>query len=485
MDPDVEPKMKGNEDHQDEDLEMVDAPGQAPTTSPTATQDIGAEQTEPNTAPSAQPDSLPSLIKGPNSPGINLINTILETTEKPSESQKMGPKKKGTAAVKKALKRPKGGASKPGKPKKHNDAVSTTSSANLQDDLAGGSDEESDNGPYCICRGPDDHRFMISCDRCDDWFHGECIGMSKEVGENLIERFVCPNCTDGDKNVSLFKKTCSYRNCMKAARLYDDEEKSSVFCSDEHAYMFWEKNIASLPKKHSSKNASQNGLTQEEVMGLLASDLAGIDPSDGRWKVQTKPFAPKKVGVESPEAKNKTPALTHLTEEEQDILTVSAAERKKLGEEVLLCQKMLQLLEWANDRRKSLIVSKQFEDAACGYDYRLDQVGVVGPFANWLKSDEAKEVFKDGNLDVGSRLSGEDKNICDKKRCKPHQGWYSIHTRDVKYQMKLLAVDANKKLDEERRIKEAAAERKLRKEAEHNTVQCILPDGNLGPPIAT
>lgn len=146
---------------------------------------------------------------------------------------------------------------------------------------------------------------------------------------------------------------------------------------------------------------------------------------------------------------------------------------------------MLQLLEWSNDRRKALIASKQFEDAACGYDYRLDQVGVVGPFANWLKSDEAKEVYKAGNLDVGSRLSGEDKNICDKKRCKPHQGWYSIHTRDVKYQMKLLAVDANTRLDEERRIKEAAAERKLRKEAEHNTVQRVLPDGSLGPPIAT
>ncbi|KAK1493004.1 PHD-finger domain-containing protein [Colletotrichum tamarilloi] len=478
MDSDVEPKIKGGED---EDLEMADAPSQVPTTSQTALQNTEEEQTDFITAPSSQPDSsLPPPTREAFSP-----STILESTEKPSESQKMGPKKKGTAAVKKVPKRPKGGPSKSSKPKKQTDAASTTSSANLQDDLAGGSDEESDNGPYCICRGPDDHRFMISCDMCDDWFHGECIGMSKEVGENLIERFVCPNCADGDQNVSLFKKTCSYRNCIKAARLYDGPENSSVFCSDEHAHMFWEKSIAALPKKHSSKNGTQDGLTQEEAMGLLASTLAGVDSDDGRWKVRTKPFAPKHNEAESPESKTKNLIPAYLTEEEKEILTVSAAERKKLGEEVLLCQKMLQILEWSNDRRKALIASKQFEDAACGYDYRLDQVGVVGPFANWLKSDEAQEIYKAGNLDVGSRLSGEDKNICDKKRCKPHQGWYSIHTRDVKYQMKLLAVDANTRLDAERRIKEAAAERKLRKEAEHNTVQRVLPDGTLSPPIAT
>ncbi|KAJ0165094.1 Set1 complex component spp1 [Colletotrichum tanaceti] len=491
MDSDVEPKVKGDGGRQDEnDHEMADAPvqdasvppGAPPAAPPVALSSFTGSKFAP---PSSDPDHLPPTLQkpaGPASPTPNPSNTILETTEKPPEPQKMAPKKKGTAAIKKTPKRPKGGGgTKTGRPKKQADAVSATSSTNLQDELGGGSDEESDNGPYCICRGPDDHRFMISCDVCEDWFHGECVDISKDVGENLIERFVCPNCTDVDNNVvSLFKKICSYGKCVKAARLYGDGEKSA-FCSDEHKQLWWEKNIASLPKKSLAKNI-QNGMTQEELMALLNSDLAAVDPDDGQWRVQTRPFAPPATGAESPEAKSKTLAPGILTEEEVDILKVSAAERYKMGEEVVLCQKMLQLLDWASDRRKSLIASKHFDDAACGYDDRLDQVGVVGPFANWLHSDEAKEVFKTGSLDVGSRLSGDDKNICDKKRCKAHQGWFSIHTRDVRYQMKLLAMDANKKLDKERLIKQSAAERKLRKEAEKNYVQAVLPDGTLGPP---
>ncbi|KAK1990480.1 PHD-finger domain-containing protein [Colletotrichum falcatum] len=495
MDSDVEPKVKGDEGQHAEDREMTDAPVQEASASQIPPQAASPGQTGSKTAPpSSDPNLFPSSTlpsANPASSTANPGNTILETTEKPSEPQKMAPKKKGTAAaVKKAPKRPKGGgrgggAPKGGRPKKQ---AGGAASANNQGEPGGGggSDEESDNGPYCICRGPDDHRFMISCDVCEDWFHGECINISKDVGENLIERFVCPNCTDLDRNVvSLFRKICSYSKCIKAARLYGDGGdggQKSAFCSDEHRQLWWEKAIAALPKKSSvGKSAPHDGLVQEEIMGLLTSNLAGVDPDDGQWKVQTRPFAPPPAGAESPESKTKTLAPGILTEEEVDILKASAAERYKMGEEVALCQKMLQLLDWANDRRKALVASKHFDDAACGYDHRLDQVGVVGPFANWLASDEAREVFKAGNLDAGSRLAGDDRNVCDKKRCKAHQGWFSIHTRDVRYQIKLLTLDANKKLDEERLIKQSAEERKLRKDAENNYVQAVLHDGTLGP----
>ncbi|KAK2056023.1 PHD-finger domain-containing protein [Colletotrichum caudatum] len=491
MGSDVEPKVKGEGEAEAEDHEMTDAPVQEAPSCSVPPQAASLSQTGSKTVPpSSDPDLPPpssTLAATSTDAAIsttNPSNTILETTEKPPEPQKMGPKKKGTAAVKKTPKRLKGGrgrgggaaaASKGGgRPKKQ--AASTNSH---QEELGGGSDEESDNGPYCICRGPDDHRFMISCDVCEDWFHGECVDISKDVGENLIERFVCPNCTDVDRNVvSLFRKICSHAKCVRAARLYGDGDRSA-FCSDEHKQLWWEKAVASLPKKSSVKNSSaHDGLVQEELMGLLTSNLAGVDPEDGMWRVQTRPFAPPAAGAESPESKNKTLAPGILTEEEVDILKTSAAERYKMGEEVVLCQKMLQLLDWANDRRRALVASKRLDDAACGYDHRLDQVGVVGPFANWLASDQGREVFQAGSLDGGA---DDDGNICDKKRCKAHQGWFSIHTRDVRYQMKLLAMDANKRLDKEHLIKQSAAERRLRKDAENNYVQAVLSDGTLGP----
>ncbi|KAL0937352.1 PHD-finger domain-containing protein [Colletotrichum truncatum] len=482
MDSDVDQVVN---DHQQEDREMGDAPAQpaslphgAPQPASLPYTDLKFATLSPDSDLTSSTNQIPTNSASSLS---NLNNTILETTERPSESQKMTSKKKGTATIKKTPKRPKGAGPKSTKSKKQLDTASATSNTPAPDDLAGGSDDESDNGPYCICRGPDDHRFMISCDVCEDWFHGECINMAKDVGENLIERFVCPNCTDGDQNVSLFKKMCQYNNCKKAARLYDDGPKSA-FCSDEHKQMWWEVAISRLPVKKTSKNATaQDGLTREELMGLLGSNLAGIDPTDGKFKINTRPFAAPAAEPMSPEAKSK-PLSGVLTEEEEDIIKASAADRYRMGEETVLCQKMLQLTDMASDRRKALIASKKLDDASCGYDNRLDQVGVVGPFGYWLNhSDEAKEIFKAGNLDVGSHLSGDDKNICDKKRCKTHQGWYSMHTRDVRHLMKILAMEANKNLDNERLIREAAAERKLRKEAEHNSVRHVGPDGTFLP----
>ncbi|XP_054549884.1 death-inducer obliterator 1 [Talpa occidentalis] len=59
--------------------------------------------------------------------------------------------------------------------------------------------EASDPGAlYCICRQPHNNRFMICCDRCEEWFHGDCVGISEARGR-LLERngedYICPNCT--------------------------------------------------------------------------------------------------------------------------------------------------------------------------------------------------------------------------------------------------------------------------------------------------
>lgn len=48
---------------------------------------------------------------------------------------------------------------------------------------------------YCICRRPYDvPRFMIACDKCDQWFHGECIEISEKQGE-FIDLYFCENCS--------------------------------------------------------------------------------------------------------------------------------------------------------------------------------------------------------------------------------------------------------------------------------------------------
>lgn len=194
-----------------------------------------------------------------------------------SKMAKSATKKKGTASTKKGPKKPKSGRSKA--PKKENSAV-----GDGEDNNNSSSDDEIDNGPYCLCRGPDDHRWMISCDVCDDWFHGECVNIRKELGEKLIERFVCPNCTDGKLNYTKYKKTCSLAGCTNPARLYGKKETRSVFCCNEHCDSWWMSMVGSLPTKAASRKALEV-LTQEDFMGLLTSTV-----DQGGWKLGDKPF---------------------------------------------------------------------------------------------------------------------------------------------------------------------------------------------------
>ena len=50
----------------------------------------------------------------------------------------------------------------------------------------------------CHCQCSVITRFMICCDRCEEWFHGDCVGITEARGR-LMERngedYICPNCT--------------------------------------------------------------------------------------------------------------------------------------------------------------------------------------------------------------------------------------------------------------------------------------------------
>eukprot|EP00899_Mesostigma_viride_P017090 jgi/Mesvir1/25382/Mv01422-RA.1 len=51
---------------------------------------------------------------------------------------------------------------------------------------------EEDKTVYCTCRKKA-RGFMIGCDKCDEWFHGKCVGLTKEEGSQLTS-YTCPTC---------------------------------------------------------------------------------------------------------------------------------------------------------------------------------------------------------------------------------------------------------------------------------------------------
>lgn len=96
---------------------------------------------------------------------------------------------------------------------------------------------EDKGGRHCLCGGPSDGRFMLSCDGCERWFHGHCVGVQKEDSEAL-DSWKCPPCA-GANNASI-----SPVNVAKFHGLFDAELESgdddSVSCvSSDTAEKLW------------------------------------------------------------------------------------------------------------------------------------------------------------------------------------------------------------------------------------------------------
>jgi hypothetical protein len=57
-------------------------------------------------------------------------------------------------------------------------------------------EDEGDEAPiYCICR-KGEGGFMICCEACNEWFHGTCVKIDREMGERLPQ-YICHTCNGG------------------------------------------------------------------------------------------------------------------------------------------------------------------------------------------------------------------------------------------------------------------------------------------------
>ncbi|XP_060749312.1 nucleosome-remodeling factor subunit BPTF isoform X2 [Tachysurus vachellii] len=56
---------------------------------------------------------------------------------------------------------------------------------------------------YCICRTPyDESQFYIGCDRCQNWYHGRCVGILQSEAIH-IDEYVCPQCQSTEEAMTV------------------------------------------------------------------------------------------------------------------------------------------------------------------------------------------------------------------------------------------------------------------------------------------
>lgn len=106
---------------------------------------------------------------------------------------------------------------------------SNSNSSPEDGELSSDSSPSPERPVYCICRKSDTNRFMIGCDECEDWFHGDCISITAEYA-NRIAHFYCLTCREKNPDLQIvFKKQPSSRKkplepVNESKRSYEEDD---------------------------------------------------------------------------------------------------------------------------------------------------------------------------------------------------------------------------------------------------------------------
>ncbi len=60
---------------------------------------------------------------------------------------------------------------------------------------------------YCACEGYNDGSFMISCNACEEWFHGRCVWLDEKTFESSPSKddYECPGCCHDKKREYIYR----------------------------------------------------------------------------------------------------------------------------------------------------------------------------------------------------------------------------------------------------------------------------------------
>ncbi|CAN8204668.1 unnamed protein product [Coccothraustes coccothraustes] len=83
-----------------------------------------------------------------------------------------------------------------------------------------------------FCKKPHGNRFMVGCGRCDDWFHGDCVGLSLSQAQQMGEEdkeYVCVKCcAEEDKKIECFDQ-----NVPDTQVKLEHKEEKAVECEKQ------------------------------------------------------------------------------------------------------------------------------------------------------------------------------------------------------------------------------------------------------------
>lgn len=260
--------------------------------------------------------------------------------------------------------------------------------------------DEDGNDLFCICRRGDLGKWMIGCDGCDEWYHGECIEVSK-AEEGLIDQYFCPRCQRDGAGTTVWKRKCRLKECRKPALDVplpfiqqedivmsgtSETQTHSKYCSVDHGVEYFRRQV------------SQALVTKSHIKSML---LAASHVDEFR-----------KIGDVAPSIEGE------VSKRDAQRLAVMSEERERIYTELARLDKRSQCLKLMHDRatRVNAAIKARKEKEVCGLDERLNL------------QDEDLDTLLQSEEFTQSLLGSTTEKLCivPAKKCVRHAGWFSI-----------------------------------------------------------
>ncbi|ORZ03773.1 hypothetical protein BCR43DRAFT_501581 [Syncephalastrum racemosum] len=247
---------------------------------------------------------------------------------------------------------------------------------------------------YCICQKPyDAPRFMIACDRCDNWFHGECIGISEKEGE-FIDLYFCRECAKVTGKGTSWKPKCANPACQRAARSSTHQGFVSKYCNDACGLQVARARLELSEMKHRSSissSSSSSSITEHLPLPVV------------------------------PELTAKRQQRSHINtashREDQNRLVQLRQEKQRLVSQVQVMDRKLAFLKEAVENHPDI----------CGFDSRL-----IWSDATWAR---VRGVRDHGELECDDPPAYF---VCQLTRCSKHAGWQKVRALEFEQDRHML-----------------------------------------------
>ena len=348
---------------------------------------------------------------------------------------------------------------------------------------SGDEDDDEDHGTpdpdadlYCLCRRPDTGTFMIGCDGgCDDWFHGKCVGIA-ERDKGLIDRYVCPRCTENNLGPTTWKRMCRRNGCRLPARTPKSgstkkgkkEQTASKYCSDACGTQYFKDMVAHgrqiahgptqrpkskkgsdlTPPSHNEDLGPRGGILSAGELRALVNMASGVDEfkrfGEGILSPPATPSPTRGTNQSSPHDQTFTTA-------EQEQMTAITNRKDATRARHALLKDRFRFITMLKDMASKIAEGKGIKPKDfCGFDPRL--TWTEDEFNVWRASPSGIRALRSGNLGFGADAEGDvgmsdgdatggendpsvPRTVCDKRRCARHHEWTKLTLDDTRFEM--------------------------------------------------